>query len=308
MSTILIIGATGQQGSALLSALSELVTKSQSPKPRLLALTRSVSSPKAQALTSDYPNLDIQVVEGNTKDPDPIFKAHPDITSIFSYTLMPDEEAQMLPLIRLAASPETKVAHLVFSSVDRGGDAASWDNPTDIPHFASKHHIEHALRDACEGSGGKLAYTVLRPTAFMDNLNPTSFFGRAFAALWWTMPADRPLQLVSVRDIGRFAARALLRPEEYRGRAIGLAGDDLTYLEARATYRRVAGAQLPQAWGLLGYAARWMKAEVGTMFTWFEEVAYGVDVEALRREDPELQSLEMWLRESSRFECSKSAK
>ncbi|KAI0479115.1 hypothetical protein GGR56DRAFT_633534 [Xylariaceae sp. FL0804] len=44
-------------------------------------------------------------------------------------------------------------------------------------------------------------YTILRPTAFMDNLNPTSPFGAAFASMWYTMPADKKLQLVSVRDI-----------------------------------------------------------------------------------------------------------
>lgn len=122
------------------------------------------------------------------------------------------------------------------------------------------------------------------------------------------MPSSRKLQIVSVRDIGLFAAKALLHPDspEYRGRAIGLAGDELTLDEARAIFRRVAGRELPQAWSVVGWAVRNVLAgkHVGTMFAWFERAGYGVDVAALRAREPRLQDLETWLRESSRFEFS----
>ena len=39
------------------------------------------------------------------------------------------------------------VQHFVYASVERGGDERSWENPTDVPHFISKHRIEHYLRD-----------------------------------------------------------------------------------------------------------------------------------------------------------------
>ncbi|CAJ2511716.1 Uu.00g073410.m01.CDS01 [Anthostomella pinea] len=315
--TILIIGATGKQGSAVLDELSTAISASassnSSPAPKILALTRSASSPAAQALTSSYPGLDLELVEGNTKDPAPIFAAHPDISAVFSYTTPPDEEAQALALIDFCAnsacssSKGSKVRHFVFSSVDRGGDVASWDTPTQIPHFRSKHVTEQHLRAACEASSprNKMTYTILRPVAFMDNLNPTSAFGIVFASIWGTMPWDTKLQLVSVRDIGRFAARALLHPEKYAGRAVGIAGDELTLGEARAVYRKVAGTQLPQAWGVVGWGVRWAVAEVGKMFEWFETDGYGVDVAKCREEEPRLQSLERWLREDSRFECGK---
>jgi len=53
----------------------------------------------------------------------------------------------------------------VYSSVERGGDEKSWENPTLIPHFASKHRIELHLREAAED---KMMWTILRPTAFME--------------------------------------------------------------------------------------------------------------------------------------------
>ncbi|KAI1637273.1 NAD(P)-binding protein [Biscogniauxia mediterranea] len=327
--TILVVGATGQQGSAVLEALSDFTSSSlpTTNKPKILALTRSASSPKARALPSKYPNLDLEVVEGNTRDPDPIFAAHPDITSVFSYTLPPDEVPQACALIdaaAAAASREGSAVHFVFSSVDRGGEPKSWDTPTDVTHFREKHEIELHLRAmaAATADGKKrknrkkyMTYTILRPVAFMDNLNPTSPFGAAFASLWATMPRDTKLQFVSVRDIGRVAARALLFPdrERYRDRAIGLAGDELTLLDARAVYRRVAGLQLPQAWGIVGWGIRWAVGDVRAMFRWFERRGYGVDVEKLRAEQEEeggggMQDFETWLRESSRFECGRGRK
>lgn len=168
--TILVVGATGQQGSSLLLQLSYyiLTAKPEVEKVKVLALTRSAASPKAQALPTKYGVLDLTVVEGDTRNPAPIFAAHPDINAVFSYTLPPDEEPQATALVDAAAS-HTQPVHFVFSSVDRGGEPKSWDTPTDIEHFAQKHNVEVHLRAAAEKSNGKLVYTILRPTAFMDN-------------------------------------------------------------------------------------------------------------------------------------------
>lgn len=310
--TILVVGATGQQGGYVLSELSTLVSRNKT-EVKVLALTRSASSPKAQTLSKKYPTLDLDVVEGDTRTPDPIFAAHPDIDTIFSYTTPPDEEPQATFLINSTAAhcrAHEKKVHFVFSSVDRGGEPKSWDTPTDIPHFTQKHNVELHLRAAADASEGRLTYTILRPVAFMDNLNPGGTFGMVFASLWSTLPASRKLQLVSVRDIGLFAAQALLNPSspKYSNRAVGLAGDNLTLGEARDIYCRVSGGQeLPQAWWIVGWAVRGLIAakHVGAMLRWFETDGYGVDLAALREEEPRVQDFETWLRESSKFECTK---
>ncbi|KAI0479116.1 hypothetical protein GGR56DRAFT_633535 [Xylariaceae sp. FL0804] len=60
-------------------------------------------------------------------------------------------------------------------------------------------------------------------------------------------------------------------------------------------------------WPVVGYGLRWAITEVGNMFRWFETDGYGVDIGALRERDPEMQDLETWLRQSSKFECAKKA-
>ncbi|KAI1873741.1 uncharacterized protein JN550_003010 [Neoarthrinium moseri] len=304
--TYLVVGATGQQGGSVLAALNRLLGSAGtgSPGPIILALTRSASSAKAQGLSSRYPNLDLTVTEGDIRTPKPILSSHPGITSVFLYTSPPSEESQAFPLIDAAAS--AGVSHIVFSSVDRGGDAQSWKTPTDVGHFLQKHNIELHLRRAAEQSRGKLRYTILRPTAFFDNLNPTSRFGAVFASMWAGMSPSTRLQLVSVHDIGLFGAKALLDPERWDGRAVGLAGQEMTFEQAQEVFRNAAGKELPQSYWIVGKGIRWAIGEVGRMFHFFEQSGYGVDIAKLREEEPELQDFEKWLRESSKFDLERT--
>jgi uncharacterized protein YbjT (DUF2867 family) len=218
---LLITGATGKQGGAVIEALL-----ASSSNFQILALTRNKSSPKAQALASK-PN--ITVVEGDSISPDLIFDAHNPIYGVFLITTFAPgkhqmEEAQAHPIIDAAI--KNNVKHFVFTSVDRGGAGKSEDNPTAIEHFASKHRIEKYLKEKNEAAGSKMDITILRPVCFMDNLTP-DFMGKGFASMWKGV-GEKPLQMISVHDIGVFGARAFRDPEAYKGRAITLAGDSLT--------------------------------------------------------------------------------
>jgi len=295
---ILVVGATGQQGSAAIAALSD--TSITENKPSILALTRSASSAKAQALLGKYP--DIQLVEGDSQDPQPLLNAHPDIDSIFLVTVPPKEEEQSIDFIDAAIVQGVK--HIVFASVDRGGEVASWDNPTKVPHFASKHRIELHLREKCENT--KTQWTILRPTSFMDSYNP-GMFGQMMGALLATMPADCKIQFVSTHNIGMFAAKALLHSDAWAGRAVGLAGDEMTLQEVDEVFRRVTGHPAPRTWSIIGYAMRRLIEDARSSMDFFEKEGFRVDIASARREEPRLQTFEMWLRQSSQWSSSTSA-
>lgn len=296
--SVLIVGATGQQGRATIDALHEL--RPQRPPIRILALTRSAKSPKSQSLQEAYP--DLTLVEGDTRTPAPIFTAHPDIAAVFVVTVPSDEEAQAIPLIDAAVEKTNIVDHIVFSSVDRGGDSASWNNSTTVPHFAAKHAIELHLRDACARAGKR--WTILRPTGFMDNYNP-GFFGSMMASLWAAgLPSDRKMQLISTRDIGTFAAKALLNPDVWAGKAVGLASDELTYSQVQDIFKRAIGRDMPEANWLVAKGVMWWVEEARTSFEWFDEVGYKADIEFCRRENPSLQDWETWLTRTSRWRSS----
>lgn len=292
---ILVVGATGQQGKSVIDAL--YASAPHSPPLRILALTRSVSSTKAQALQAAYP--EIVLVEGDICDSEAIFAAHQAISAAFLVTVPPKDEQQALPFIEAAVAPGTNLDHIVFSSVDRGGDEASWSHPTDVSHFAAKHRIELRLRQLCDEAGKR--WTILRPTGFMDNYNP-GFFGKMMSSLWAAgMPTDRRIQMISTRDIGIFGAKALADPETWAGRALALAGDDVSFDEFRDIFNRVTGEEPPQMYGPVARAILWWVEDARKSFEWFRTAGYAADIASLRKQVPELQTLEQWLQESSRW-------
>lgn len=298
---ILVCGATGQQGGAVIKAL--LADPPFFPH-EILALTRKASSPAAQKLAS---NPKIKVIEGDLEHSSAIFEkagGKNSIWGVFLVTLpsmkklqpgVEDKEVTQGKAF-FDAALENGVKHFVFSSVDRGGDEKSWDTPTDVPHFITKHEIEQYIREKTQGSD--MTYTILRPVAFMDNYKP-GLFGRFFAAAWAQL--GRKLQVVATSDIGYFGARALADYDnkEFRNEAIGLAGDDLTQEEANQAMWEAKHRPMIQSYWLLASLFKWMVGDLGLMFRWFETVGYGCDIEKCRRLNPKMKDFKTWLQEES---------
>jgi uncharacterized protein YbjT (DUF2867 family) len=199
------------------------------------------------------------------------------------------------------------VQHFVYSSVERGGDEASWENETDVPHFQSKHRIEKQLKAVTgEGKAGAgMGWTVLRPVAFMDNLEP-GFTSRAFVAALRNYLGEREkaLQWVAVADIGVFAAKAFAEPEKWDWKAVGLAGDELTMEQLNEAFEKVFGEPVPATYWFFGSALTGLMREMGAMLGWFASHGYGVNIDELRKEYPGLLTMEEWLAKKSRFKAS----
>lgn len=196
------------------------------------------------------------------------------------------------------AALRNEVKHFVYSSVDRGGPRSDND-PTDIPHFISKHNIEQYLYEKAKDS--EMTWTVLRPVAFFENLVP-GFVGKVFATSWeMTLRKEQKLQLIATSDIGYFAAQSFLNREEYKNKKLSLAGDELTYGEFKTTFENTTAQSLPTTYWFVATILNWMSKELGYMFRWFRDVGYGADISALRRINPELKDFSMWLKSESQF-------
>lgn len=162
--------------------------------------------------------------------------------------------------------------------------------------------MEHHLKNKVQGRPTHaMTYTILRPVAFMENLTP-DFPGRVFAAMWSNM-GDKKLQLVATKDIGIFAAQAFAASDtdEYRNKAISLAGDELTQAEANEVFWKALGRPMPKAYGFMGWFVQWMVPELGLMFKWFVDVGYGADVTQCRQLNKTMLNFEAWLRQESGF-------
>ncbi|EXU94496.1 NmrA-like family protein [Metarhizium robertsii] len=290
---LLITGATGKQGGSVIKSLL-----AQNADFQILAVTRDATSPAAKRLAAASPK--VTVIQGNLDDTETIFKNATKATGgpiwgVFSVQLPAMnksgpviEEAQGKSLIDSAVKHGVK--HFVYSSVDRHG-SRSVDNPTNVPHFASKHRIEHHLIDKAKK---KMSWTILRPVAFMENFTP-GFAGKVFATAWRGAVRSRPLQLISADDIGAFAALSFMEPERFSGRSISLAGDELSYAQAEEIFKRKTGAPPATTFRFMAWLVLRLSVEMKTMFNFFDKEGYGADIATVREMKPDVKDLSRWL-------------
>ncbi|GAB1315378.1 NmrA-like domain-containing protein [Madurella fahalii] len=322
---LLITGATGKQGGAVIDSLLALDPTGASFT--ILAVTRDTSSPAAQRLLNKIPpgHNNLRLVQADLDDAPGLFSAarlalgaattsaNPNaIWGVFSLQpslgpgISSDREiAQGTSLIDCAIS--AGVRHFIYSSVERSGDDKSWSNPTPVPHFQTKYHIERHLRDATSPGrpGAGMGWTILRPVAFMDNLAPgfkTSVF---LAAMRNHLDEDgKRLQWIATADIGVFAAKAFADPEGWDGKAVGLAGDELSFAQMSGAFEGATGSPAPAAHWFFGSALTKVAKELRLMLEWFADEGFKADIEGRRREHPGLLTMEAWLARKSGFVAS----
>ncbi|KAK4443474.1 putative negative transcriptional regulator [Podospora aff. communis PSN243] len=306
--TLLITGATGKQGGAVIDALLDL--DKDGSQFTILALTRDTSSASAKRLAS---RGNIQLVQGDLNDVPALLAEAKRLNSDQPPWGVYSVQASLGPGVTVEGEitqgkalidgcVDAGIKHFVYSSVERGGDAASWDNPTPIPHFQTKQVIEQHLRSvtAAGEPGATMGWTILRPVAFMDNLEP-GMKTKVFIAALWNHLGDRnkSMQWVATADIGVFAAKAFSSPAEWNHRAVGIAGDELTMEQLSASFARATGSPAPVTYWPLGSLLTTAVQEVRLMIGWFASSGYKADIAARRRDHPGLLTMEEWLPKSS---------
>jgi uncharacterized protein YbjT (DUF2867 family) len=140
---------------------------------------------------------------------------------------------------------------------------------------------------------------IARPTAF-DNMTP-DYFGRIFSTAWQMSLKGKPLQVIAMTDIGFCAGEAFTNPKEWSGRALALAGDELTYEEMERIFKAKTGKEVPTTFRIPVRLMMMMVKELGIMFKWFYDQGYGADVAALRKVHPESKHFGAWLETESGF-------
>lgn len=277
--TIVVTGATGQQGGA---AARHLLDQGW----RVRALTRDPESAAAQALAA----AGAEVVSGNMNDRASLDQAFAGAYGVFSVQnfWLPDVgaagEVRQGKIVADAARA-AGVSHFVYTSV--GGA----ERQTGLSHFDSKWQIEEYVRSL------GLPSTILRPVFFMENLT-SPMMGPRDGVLANALKPSTSLQMIAVDDIGFFAALAFGRPQEFVGKAIELAGDSLTMPQVAEAMTRATGQPVSFFEVPLEQVASFSQ-ETADMMAWFNDHGYEADIAALRRQHPGLQTFETFLRKTS---------
>ena len=271
--TLLITGATGSQGGA---TLRELLHRKGDWDLR--ALVRNPGADKAQALARQG----VTLVKGDLDDESSLRTALRGVYGVHSVqTPMGQghkgEERQGKRLATLAA--EAGVGHFVYSSV------AGVERTSGVPHFESKWRIESHIRNL------GLPATMLRPVVFMDNFGTMMFRTLMLSMFRRDVDRRRPIQLVATADVGWFAAEAFDHPQDWIGREIEIAGDEMTWPEMVRTLRR-SGHRPALPLPLPGPLVARMPEDFTLMTAWIGREGFRADIPTLRAMHPGLNRLD----------------
>ena len=251
---------------------------------RVRAFTRDTNRPEAQKLAGEGAEL----VQGDLNEEDSVRQAMQGVYGVYSVqnfaeTGVDGEIHQGLLVNRMAR--ESGVQHVVYSSV------GSAPKITKIPHFDSKAEIEHHLRAA------GVPYTILRPVYFMENwLGMLDMIQNG--TLMQPLSPDTKLQQIASDDIGYFARVAFANPDDWTGRGMDIAGDELSMQDVAAVFSRVLGRDVQYSQVPWEGFEQQAGEEMTIMYRWFESTGYEADIAACRRANPEMQDLETFLRKN----------
>jgi len=239
------------------------------------ALTRNLAHPAAAQLRLRgarlaWANLeDEQALESVARGSDAIFAVTTPATG------GPAVETQHgLLLAELARRLE--IPHLVYSS------AVAATRLTGAPHSDGKHEVEQYLRAA------RVPHTVVCPAFFMENfLHEAWLTGSPERRLRLPLPPGRKLQQLAHADLGFFVRLVIERRDEFLGRRVCIAADELTPLEIAATLAPALGEPIhyeapdPTRSNEADAAAAALLAAVG-------DISARIDIAALRQRYPEV--------------------
>ena len=262
---VLVTGATGNQGGAV---ARELLAGGH----KVRAMTRKPQGDAAQALAS----LGAEVAYGDLDDPRSLEPALDGVWGMFALQNtweagVEGEEAQGKRIAELAK--EKGVEHFVYSSV------GSAHRATGIPHFDNKWRVEETVRRL-----GFPSHTILRPVFFMENwASPWFKPGLDQGELMVGIKPETVLQMIGIRDIGKYGLLAFERHETLNGQALDIAGDQMTMPAAaeilgKAMGKTIAFVQVPIE------EVRKFSEDFASMLEWFDRVGYDVDIPGLEKE------------------------
>jgi len=278
---VLVSGATGQQGGALVKALLQ-------DGHHVIGLSRTPDSQKAKALISQG----VEIKNGNFLDAEELIPVMREVDTVFAMTTPfekgTDHEIQQ-GLALATAAQKAKVGHFIYSSV------ASADQSTGIPHFDSKFEVEKHI------STLGMPFTIVAPVFFMDNLfSPWMLDSLKGGEIKMALPGNRLLQQIAVADIAKFSGMVVNKREEMFGKRYDIAGDEVSGDDSAALLSKATGKPVSYE----GFDPEYIMAQsedMALMFKWFDEVGYSADISGLKMEFPEVsfQSFEAWTQQQN---------
>ena len=257
---IAVVGATGQQGGAVVRAL------------------RAGNQFKVRALTRNpakHRELADEVVEADLNRPDTLASAFRGAHGVFLVTNFQEHGAEELKQATAAvrAAKDAGVKHFVWSTLP-DVEAIS-RGKFHVPHFTGKANVDRVVKEA-----GFANHTfVIAPFYYQNLIGVLGPQKLPNGSAGWTLPLDPAAQSIHMGDIaelGGLVAGVFAHPDEAgHGEYLPLVGDFLSFNEIIDTLKQqghnFSVHQVPKG-VFVGFFPG--AAEIAEMFAYFQAYAY----------------------------------
>ncbi|WP_250622919.1 NmrA/HSCARG family protein [Pinirhizobacter soli] len=217
---IAVVGATGQQGGAVVRALQA------SGQFKVRALTRNPDK---------HPTLGDEVALADFNRPETLEAAFAGAHGVFLVTNAWEADANELKQATAAinAAKGAGVEHVIWSTLPNV-EAIS-HGKINVPHFTDKAKVERLVSDA----GFAYHTFVVAPFYYQNLLGAMAPQKQADGTAGWALPLDaerRVIHMGDINELGRIVAGAFAQPElAGNGEHLPLVGDFLSFNEVVAT-------------------------------------------------------------------------
>lgn len=276
--SVLVFGATGQQGGSVARALLHRGW-------RVRALVRDPFSAGAAALAARGAEL----VVGTFEDRAAMRSAMAGVDGVFSVQpsspggTVTDEQEVRYGITIADLAVECAVKHLVYSS-----GSATGETPTGVAHYDTKAEIERHIRRL------PLAATIVRPATFMELLVMPGFGLDEGRFQFFMLPEGR-MQVLAVEDIGHLVAAVFAAPARFAGKTFEIASDSVTGRQLELLFSAAAGRPIPYSRFSDEVLAASPFLHKLTGLVDDGRLAGHADLDALRQLHPQLHTFAGWL-------------
>jgi uncharacterized protein YbjT (DUF2867 family) len=220
---IAVVGATGQQGGAVVRALQA------TGQFRVRALTRNPAK---------HPKLGDEVVLADFNRPETLKAAFAGAYGAFLVTNSWEAGAEepKLALAAVNAAKQAGVRHLIWSTLPNVETITG--GKINVAHFTEKARIERVVNDA----GFAYHTFVIAPFYYQNLIGLMAPKKQADGTVGWALPLDpkpRVIHMGDITELGRLVAGAFAEPQlAGHGEHLPLVGDFLSFNEIIATLNR----------------------------------------------------------------------
>lgn len=286
---VLVLGATGSQGSAVARSLlaRNIPVRSMARSDGSAALLEAAG---------------IVPMPGDFADEAALTRACEGVRAVFSMQqaplLDPQSERRECATI-VAAARKAGVQQIVHTSVSGAGafhrSMKDWGTGRWMENYwESKADAEDIVRNA-----GFTFWTILKPAFMMENFIPPKmarFFPElSQGELISVLEPETKMVLVTAEDVGAATVAAIEDPGRFHGQSIELAGDALTMSEVAAILSRAMGrpitarSESPAEAEARGVMPHWILSQI-----WSNEVRYPAKPEDSRSLGLSPTTMEVW--------------